>query len=85
MAVVIAVLLGGALLSLSACLLGIQNKRVYQLRTAVLAQVSNASRADIEQGRTWEWRYDEFNAISYERQMLTVHPSWPRDPARAEQ
>lgn len=63
----------------------LRNERVYQARAAMLGRVSEAARYDIDAGREWEWRYEELEATSYFRQLMSVGPiCWPRDPARTE-
>ena len=47
-----------------------RNNAVYGYRADLLAKVSRAARSDINQGRPgWEWRYDAFQAVDYNRMV----------------
>lgn len=74
--------------SLISLALLIRNNRVFRYRQALLARISEAAQADIARGDfDWNWRYDELNAVSYDRMLLVPKPFasfYPRDPARAE-
>lgn len=52
---------------------------VSQFRSDLLKQVSKAVTADINSGRSWEWRYDKLSSVKYER---ILHTFWR--PLKAE-
>ena len=69
-----------------ACLwLFFQNTRVRNIRLAKLKEISAAADFDIQEGREWRWRYDDFDVPNYNQMMWQLKPRWQRDPARAEQ
>lgn len=71
-----------------AIVLMIRNDCTYRYRTQLLKRVSEAAQKDIGYGRDWEWRYEEFNRVTYERMMYTfwkpLRSFYPVDPARDE-
>jgi len=42
-----------------------RNDSVHKYRMALLKMVSAAAQQDIETGKDWEWRHDEFDSVSY--------------------
>jgi len=42
-----------------------RNDNVHEYRMALLKMVSKAAQQDIETGKDWEWRHDEFDSVSY--------------------
>jgi hypothetical protein len=46
-----------------------RNKVVAAYRRELLDRVANAGRDDINNGRRWEWRYAEYESVSYEEMM----------------
>lgn len=57
-------------------ILWVRNGRVYRARTDLLARISKAAEVDISNGHSWQWRYREYDSVSYERMVLHF---W-RDP-----
>ena len=45
----------------------VQNNRVYRARMGLIERISNAAKADISRGDEWRWRYEAFDAVSYEQ------------------
>jgi hypothetical protein len=48
-----------------------RNSRVHAYRMRLLGDLHEAALADIATGRPWEWRYRAFEAVSYDRMVLT--------------
>ena len=44
----------------------VRNEMVYCYRRTMLQDVSRAARADIAEGREWQWRYDVYDGVSYD-------------------
>jgi hypothetical protein len=43
---------------------------VHSYRGGVLDRVSACSQEDIREGKSWEWRYDRYNEVSFDEMML---------------
>ena len=68
---VVGVLFGSALMIVFGAIflllsgLSRRNVSVYDYTITVLAKVSLAANGDIDHGRPWRWRYDAYDALSY--------------------
>jgi hypothetical protein len=64
-----------------------RNERVYHFRMDLIDRIHQANQT--VRGE-WEWRYEEFNRVSYDRMFwefwkpVRAEAFYPRDPARAE-
>jgi len=47
-----------------------RNDRVYKEKMRVLDLVHNLSLEDIRSGRDYQWRYDDFERVSYDMMIL---------------
>jgi len=54
---------------LSGCLVG-RVIRVHTFRMKLLAQISKLGDRDIGAGREWRWRYDLYEAVSFEEHVF---------------
>jgi hypothetical protein len=67
-----------------------RNEKVLQFRQRIISDISKVSREAIYAGDyDYEWRYDEFNTVPYNKMVssfkpLTVEAWYPRNPARRE-
>ena len=48
----------------------VRNYQVYKEQLRVIDVIHGLSNLDIDRGDDWEWRYDEFNAMSYNKMLL---------------
>lgn len=46
-----------------------RNHEVYKERQHILNKIKNFSKIDILESRNWEWRYKEYEKISYEEML----------------
>lgn len=51
-----------------------RNDQVYRERMRVLDAISAWASIDIDQDREWQWRYDQYESISYWSMVLSVRP-----------
>jgi hypothetical protein len=42
-----------------------RNKRVFEYRANLLADISRAAKKDIAKGRDYRWRYEQFEEVNY--------------------
>ena len=52
------------------CVLLRRNNQVCEYRLTLLKAVSQKAQEDIYAGREWKWRYDQFEAVSYNKMWL---------------
>lgn len=50
----------------------VRNGRVLRFRLSLLAQVSARAQQDIRLGRSWQWRYDRMNSVTYEAMLFDL-------------
>ena len=48
-----------------------RNERVYKFRMLLLNAVSNAATRDLNEGRDWEWRFEEYRKVSYAKHVYS--------------
>lgn len=46
-----------------------RNAAVSSFQERLLEQVNHLAQQDVERGREWRWRYDEFRRVPYERKL----------------
>lgn len=51
-------------------MLMVRNNQVHRARMEILREISILAHKDIDQGKDWIWRYDEFDKVSYNKQVL---------------
>lgn len=51
-----------------------RNTRVYNFRMALIDLVSDLAREDIKAGLEYQWRYDYYQAVSYDKMFWSMKP-----------
>lgn len=49
-----------------------RNHKVYKLRMFIISEVSKLAKEDIINNKDFEWRYDEFERVSYNDMMYNI-------------
>ena len=48
-----------------------RDEQVFQLRTRLLGKIQSCSQKDISLGRDWNWRYDVYGSVSYDKMLYS--------------
>ena len=63
--VFVLLMIGGSLM----VFLMFRNDRVHDYRQKLLGTISNCVEIDIQENRSWEWRYEIYHSVSYDNML----------------